>query len=184
MHEIGLQRQIAVGTLVHSQQRRALLVPRSNRWSTTGFVPPPVYMGFPLFVLAKRHSGQMFTVPWRARGTVGSQADRIVGTLSCSASPRPAVRHAPCRPDPPVVCPGFGLENYDYVVLLYRHSVMFRMIGIRVIATRNLGSGSIHQMWLVGIRSIFTAGQPLVNRTFCSTTGLQIQKANSRTCLA
>ena len=47
LHEKGLQRQIAVGTLVNSQQRRALAVPllnrgqtadkpRMNRWSTAG----------------------------------------------------------------------------------------------------------------------------------------------------
>ena len=73
LHEKGLQRQLAVGTLVNSQQRRALAVPvinrgqtadkpRMNRWSPAGFVPPPVYIGFPLFVLAKRRSEQLFTV--------------------------------------------------------------------------------------------------------------------------
>ena len=36
MHEKGLQRQIAVGTLVNSQQRRALAVSQLNRWSTAG----------------------------------------------------------------------------------------------------------------------------------------------------
>ena len=30
------QRQLAVGTLFNSQQRRALAVPRLNRWSTAG----------------------------------------------------------------------------------------------------------------------------------------------------
>ena len=34
LHEKDLQRQIAVGTLVKSQQRRALAVPRLNRGST------------------------------------------------------------------------------------------------------------------------------------------------------
>ena len=41
---------------------------------------------------------------------VALRADRNVGTLFCAASPRPAVRRAPCRPDPPVVCPGFGFD--------------------------------------------------------------------------
>ena len=83
-----------------------------NRGSTGRFVPPPVYIGFPLFVLAKRRSEQLFTLPWRARGMVALRADRNVGTLFCPASPRFAVRRAPRRPDPPVVCPGFGLDKY------------------------------------------------------------------------
>ena len=36
LHEEGLQRQIAVDTLVNSQQRRALAVPRLNRGQTAG----------------------------------------------------------------------------------------------------------------------------------------------------
>ena len=36
LYEKGLQRQIGVGTLVNSQQRRALVVPLLNRWSTAG----------------------------------------------------------------------------------------------------------------------------------------------------
>ena len=43
---------------------------------------------------------------------VAFRADRNVGTLFCPASPRPAVRRAPCRPDAPVVCPGFGLDRF------------------------------------------------------------------------
>ena len=60
----GLRRQIGVGVLVCIQEWRALLVPlmnrlqtagqpRVNRGSTAGFVPPPVYMGIPLFVRAQ-----------------------------------------------------------------------------------------------------------------------------------
>ena len=64
-----------------------------------------------MFVLAKRRSEQLFTVPWRAKGTVAFGADRNVGTLVCPASPRPTVRCALRRPDPPVVCPGFGLDR-------------------------------------------------------------------------
>ena len=36
LHEEGLQRQIGVGTLVSSQERRALFVPLINRWSNAG----------------------------------------------------------------------------------------------------------------------------------------------------
>ena len=68
--------------------------PRMNRLSTAGFVPPSVYIGFPLFVLAKRRSGQLSTIPWRARGTVGFLATRPVGILFCPALLRPAA--PPC----------------------------------------------------------------------------------------
>ena len=64
LHEKGLQRQLGVGTLVSSQERRALLVPLMNplqtadgpvvnRGSTAGFASPPVYIGIPSFVLAQ-----------------------------------------------------------------------------------------------------------------------------------
>ena len=73
LHEEGLQRQIGVGTLVNSQQRRALAVlllsrlstagqPRVNRLPTGRFISPPVYIGFPLFVLSKSRSGQLSTM--------------------------------------------------------------------------------------------------------------------------
>ena len=42
LHENGLQRRKSAGTLVSSQERRAAVVPVINRWSTAGFVPPPV----------------------------------------------------------------------------------------------------------------------------------------------
>ena len=64
-----------------------------NRLSTAGFVPPSVYIGFPLFVLAKGRSGQLSAIPKRARGTVGFWATRPV--LPGPAAPRcPAVRSA------------------------------------------------------------------------------------------
>ena len=108
LHEKGLQRQIGVGTLVSSQERRALLVPLINRGSTARFVPPSVYIGFPLFVLPKRRSGQLSSIAWRARGTFVSWANRPVGVRL----PVPALpRRAPPRPDPPVVCPGFGFDR-------------------------------------------------------------------------
>ena len=118
LHEKGLQRQIAVSTLVNSQQRRALAVPRLNRWSTAG--QPLVNRLFCSlsglhrisFVRACEETFRtVVKVPWRDRGTVAFEADRNVGTLVCPASPRATVRCALRRPDPPVVCPGFGLDR-------------------------------------------------------------------------
>ena len=65
-----------------------------NRLSTAGFVPPSVYIGFPLFVLARGRSGQLSTIPWKAKGTVGFWATRLVGILFRPAPPRPAA--PPC----------------------------------------------------------------------------------------
>ena len=39
LHEKGLKRQIGVGTLVSSQERRAAVFPRINRGSTARCVP-------------------------------------------------------------------------------------------------------------------------------------------------
>ena len=57
---------------------------------------------------------QLFKVRWRARGAVGFKGDRSVSTMFFSASPSPAVCHAPCRPDLPVVCPGFGIDRLTW----------------------------------------------------------------------
>ena len=60
----------------------------------TGFVPPPVYIAFRLFVLLKKCSGQFCSMPWKVRGTVVSEANPCVGVPSCPVPPRPAV--PPC----------------------------------------------------------------------------------------
>ena len=39
LHDKGVQRQIGVGTLVSSKERRAAVVPVINRLATAGFVP-------------------------------------------------------------------------------------------------------------------------------------------------
>ena len=43
---------------------------------------------------------------------VVSWASRPVGVPSCTARLAPQPRRAPPRPDPPVVCPGFGLGTF------------------------------------------------------------------------
>ena len=47
-----------------------------------------------------------------SEGRLASKASDFV-TLFCSASSRPTVRPTLCRPDPPVMCPGFGLDRLD-----------------------------------------------------------------------
>ena len=68
MKKVYRDKYVGVGPLVSSQERRAFVVPRINRGSTADFVPPSVYMGFPLFVLPKSRSGQLSSNAWpRAR---------------------------------------------------------------------------------------------------------------------
>ena len=74
--------------------------PRINRWSNAGWVPPPLYIVFRLFVLLERRSEHVCSIPWKVRGSVVSWANRPVGVPSCPAPPRrPAVRRpVPTRP--------------------------------------------------------------------------------------
>ena len=109
LHEKGSQRQKGVGSLVSSQQRRALPVPMTNRLSTAGFAPA---FGLHRISLV-RASGETF----RRR-----VFDALEGTSeACSLDEQfcwhlllpdsaPPPRRAP-RPDPPVVCPGFKLDS-------------------------------------------------------------------------
>ena len=89
------------GTLVRSQERRALAVPVINRWSTGCFVTPSVYMGSRLFVFPKGRSRQLYSMPWGARRTVQSWPERPVGVppVHGSAPPRRSVarRSKPTR---------------------------------------------------------------------------------------
>ena len=95
LHEKGLQRQKGVGPLASSKEQRALLVPLINRLSTASLIPPPVYIGFPLFVLPRICSRQLSSMLWRTRGTLVSWAEKPVGVPSLPG--RPAVRR-PTRP--------------------------------------------------------------------------------------
>ena len=109
LHEKGLQRQIGVGTLVSSQERRALAVPLINRLSAAGqplvnrgstadFVPPSVYIGFRLFVLPKRHPGQCLRFAGKKKdGCLLAGPTRRRPVLPCPVRPR---CHSVRRPDP------------------------------------------------------------------------------------
>ena len=108
LYEKGLQRQIGVGTLVSSQERRGLAVPSTNRGSTAG--QPLVNRGFSSsvglhrisFVRASEETSRtVSSIRWRARGRVVSWPDRPDGVPSypaptplaappCAAPTRPA----------------------------------------------------------------------------------------------
>ena len=71
-----------------------------SRWLNGYHVPPSVYIGFVLFVLPAKRSGQLSTMLRKAKGTVLLWANRPVGILSYPAPPSgSAVR----RPAP--ICP-------------------------------------------------------------------------------
>ena len=107
LHEKGLQRQISNGPLVSSQERRAAVTPRINRWSTAGCVPQSVYIGF---VCSRFRSVVQYSCLRCFGGQEGrSSPGRSVPSASCPAPPR---RASPPRPDPPVVCPGFGFDEF------------------------------------------------------------------------
>ena len=85
-----------------------------NRLSTAGFVPPSVYIGFRLFVLLQRRSGDL-SMSWGR--TV------LSASLPGSASPR----HRAPRPDALVVCPVFGFDKCVYIGFrLFRCSCFWR----------------------------------------------------------
>ena len=114
LREKGLQRQIGVSGLLGSQERRAAVVLQINRWSTAGFVPPSVYIRFRLFALPKNRSGQLSSMFRVVRGTVVSWANRPVGVPSCPALFAPSPRRALPFLTPPVVCPSFGFDKFQW----------------------------------------------------------------------
>ena len=67
--------------------------PMMNRESTAGFVPPPAYLKFPLFVLARRRSEQLFMVPWRTTETVGFGPTELSAPAIAQLTPP---RRPPC----------------------------------------------------------------------------------------
>ena len=66
----------------------------SSRLSTGRRVPPSLYIEFRLFVLPKSRPGQLSSMPWKARGSVASWANRPAGVPARPARPTPLPRHA------------------------------------------------------------------------------------------
>ena len=121
LHEKVLQRQKGVGPPPSSQSQRALLVqrfnrlssgcqPLVNRLSTARLVPPSFYMGFRLFVLLESRSGDTSSMLSGVRGKLVSFRGELFCRRPTLPGPNPLPGHAP-RPDPNVVCPGFGFDK-------------------------------------------------------------------------
>ena len=124
LHEKGFQGQKGVGTLVSNQERRAAVVPRINCGSTARCVPPSVRD----FLCPCPPRGSQDTCPRcpgeqdgrlfpgrtdrSASRTAWPCADRSASRTARLCSAPPPRRRTPPRPDPPVVCSGFGLDKF------------------------------------------------------------------------
>ena len=124
--------KIGVGTLVSSQERRALAVPLINRLSTAGQprVNHESTAGQPLISFLHRFTWDFVRSCFR-RAVQDSVFDSLEGKkegrfLAGSTRRRPVLprlappsppRRAPPRPDWPVVCSGFGFDRYLYALL-------------------------------------------------------------------
>ena len=116
LHEKGLQRQIGVGTLVSSQERRALAVLVINRLSTAG---QPLISVLHRFTYDKGCSCFRRDVQDSVFDSLESKRE---GCLLAGSTRRRAVlpkpdplsppRRAPPQTDWPVVCPGFGIDRF------------------------------------------------------------------------
>ena len=100
LHEKGLQRQIGVGTLVSTQERKALFVPLVNR----GFCSS-VGSKYELYISFFRRD----VLEGKRQGCLLAGLTQQCPVLP---SPAPPPRHGPPRPERPVVCPGFGFDTF------------------------------------------------------------------------
>ena len=91
MKKVHRGQKKGVGPLFSSQGRRALAVPLIDRGLTASLplilFPHSIYIGFRLFVLLERRSGDVFSMPWRVRGTFFFLAINSVGTQSYPTPP-------------------------------------------------------------------------------------------------
>ena len=86
-----------------------------SQLSTAGSVPTSVYKGFRLFMLLRRRSRDVFSVPWRVRGTLVPSANCSLDVPSCPApSLRPVVRPGP-------TCPWYVRVLHSTSILHPRH---------------------------------------------------------------
>ena len=137
--------------------------------STAGFVPPPVYIGIPLFVLPRRCSRQLNSMPWEARRTVDSWAARPVGVLLYPAPLRPAAppHAAPSRPARGMF--GFWIRYVQFPDTPYMKRVHREKSVARLVSSQE-------QRALLApiINRLLIAYQTIVNRLLCFPIVLHI----------
>ena len=176
LHERVYRNKKGVCPLVGSHERRALLVPVINRLSTADFVP-----AFGLHrILLVRASGETFKrFVFDALG--GTRDACLLGELFCRGpvltDPAPPPRRAP-RPDPPVVCLGFGFDRFcksnapfviSSVCIEFR---MFVLLGER--------SGHLFSMrWEIGA-CVVTLTKCVFWVPFCMPSSLGVRRLDMR----
>ena len=138
--------------------------PLVNCGSTAGFVPPPVYIGFPLFVLLKNRSREISSVPWWKRGTDVSWASRTVEVPFGAAWP--SFADAPPRPEPPVVCPGFGFGRWIFPNMPCRKG--FSKTNNRGCSGQRPGMKTAFRP---AYKPVINRFNPVVNRSLCPSIG-------------
>ena len=103
LHEKGLHGRKGVGPLPSSLETMSVV----NR----SLCFPMGLYGISLVRAAEDRLGDVSSMPRKVRGTLVSLANCCRRPLL--PDPAPPLRHAP-RPDPPVVCTGFGIGRYIF----------------------------------------------------------------------
>ena len=115
-------------------------------------------------MLVKRRPGQFYSALEGQRGDWLPRLPKCRHLVLPSVIPL-AVRPAPCRPDPPVVCSGFGLDRYFeiHVNEFYELYVNLYVKGIQKQITVGILVNS-QQRRALAASLIITADKPVVNR--------------------
>ena len=120
LHDTDLQGQTSIDPVVSSQERRGAVVPRINRVSLSSSIglhgiscvraSEETFRTVAFDALVRKEDGCFLGGPSRRRPV-----------LPFPAPPRRTAVRRP-SPDPPVVCPGFGLDKYtlySFMFLIY-----------------------------------------------------------------
>ena len=130
--------EICDGPLVSSQERRAAVVRRISRG-----ICSPIGFHRNSFVRVSEESivqDNLFRSPGPPRIQEGQLFPwRIVPSASCPARPAPPCRPAVRRPNPLVVCPGFGFDKYACATPASSRAVVFGNLGVSKMSRMVIG---------------------------------------------